>query len=220
MKSMSAERRRDLHRQAGRHAAFCLWASVPLFFVHFVLTCLDTNWDPSLYGDVMVQSPVLFKLLLGGHWILRMVLFVAFGWEIFRGKLGLMVLTAGGAVLEAILFQRLGPSSLNGLWDAGVWTVTFLWTLTVVLIREPFRRKRNRILQLSLIGGAVILFDLTYLGRYGQMVGNEWYLILSWLLQDGLRISATLLLFLWLMTVELPSPEPEEPEAPAEPDPA
>lgn len=213
MQRMSAERRRDLHRQAGRHGAFCLWASVPLFFVHFVLTCLDTNWDPSLYGGVMIQSPVLFKFLLGFHWIVRMALFVAFGWEIFRGKLGLMALTAGAAVLEAILFQLLGPSSLNGLWDAGVWGVTFLWTLTVILLRGVERRWRNGLLLILLGGGAVILFDLTYLGRYGQMAGDEWYFLFSWLLQDGLRLAAMLLLFLWLMTVEL---KPSESAAPAE----
>ncbi len=209
MKRMSAERRRDLHRQAGRHAAFCLWASVPLFFLHFVVTCLDTNWNPDVYVDVAVQSPVLFKFLLGFHWIMRMALFVLFGWELLRGKLGLMVLTAGAAALEAMLFQILGPSSLNGLWDIGVWTVTFLWLLPVALLRWEGRRRRNVLLLLELGAGSVILFDLTYLGRYGHMAGNEWFFVFSWLLQDGLRLAATLLLFLWLMTVDFRPAAPE-----------
>ena len=66
MKRMEERQIQGLHRMAGRWAANCLWASVSLFFVHFVLSCLGSPWDPAVYGDVLIKSPVWFRLMPAG----------------------------------------------------------------------------------------------------------------------------------------------------------
>ena len=202
MKRMEERQIQGLHRMAGRWAANCLWASVSLFFVHFVLSCLGSPWDPAVYGDVLIKSPVWFRLIMGLHWIVRMCLFAAFGWEILQGRLGLMALTALAGALTCLLFWYLEPRSYTTLWDGFLWFITAVWSASVLALRGCSRRWRNLILAFLLGAWIGVLFDADYWGRYGSFLTDDWYYLVSWLLQDVLRISATLELFLWLMTLD------------------
>ncbi len=202
MERLDDARIRALHEKFGKAGAVCWWASVPLLFVHFVICCLDTNWDLSVYGDMLIQSPVVFKLLMCSRWMARMLLFVAFGWGIVRERLRLLTAVAAVGMGLTLALQLVGPASSVGLWDAAAWIVAYLWMVAVMFLRKGDRRRRNLVLLCLFIPGAVKLFSVYYLFRFIGTEGTAWPILVSLLLQDALRIAGMILLLLWLFTLK------------------